>query len=390
MRAPELSPLEVAAGFVWGFDPDLESLTPDSSCSPRETLDSLVVDALSRSPCVVSFSGGRDSSAVLAVAVEAARRHGLPLPVPVTMRFPAEPSGDEDDWQEAVIAHLGLDEWLRFEIRDELDVVGPYAAPLIRRHGLMCPFNAYFHAPIAERARGGTVLTGVGGDEMFTRSRWRRVNELRSGGTIAGPRDVARLATAYGPRRLRARVVCRGFEPPIWLTADARRRVRRHVRTMSAGAAVDWDKTTVDTWWRSRTRSVGEAGLALVGAAFDTRMIHPLAHPRFLASVAAFGGRLGYASRTQAMEALFDDLLPPAVLSRPTKAYFRRTFWGPDAISFAGGWDGFGIDPGVARVNMLRTLWRRDDPPAGSMLAFQSAWLASQDELSGPKQTAMT
>ena len=73
------------------FGPD-EGQTPlaDRSeySSPRAALEAVVLRALLRPPCLVSFSGGRDSSLVLAIASDVARRHGLPLPVPATNRFP--------------------------------------------------------------------------------------------------------------------------------------------------------------------------------------------------------------------------------------------------------------------------------------------------------------
>jgi asparagine synthase (glutamine-hydrolysing) len=364
--------------MVWGFDPTLTALEPDHSRTPRQALDEVMVEALSHSPCVVSFSGGRDSSAVLAVATESARRHGLPLPIPVTMHFPEEASADESNWQALVIEHLGLDDWVKIELRDELDVIGPHAATLLRRHGLLSPFNSYFHGPVAAKAAGGVVLTGVGGDELLTRSPWRRVNELRSGLSAPRPRDIARLAVAYGPKPLRARVIARRFETPSWLSADAGRDVRRHMSNMGASEAIDWDRSIVDTWWRSRYRSIGHTALALVGAAHGCAMMHPLADPRFLAALAVSGGRVGYVGRTQAMNELFGDLLPPAVLGRPTKAFLRRTFWGPTARAFTAEWDGHHVDHDIVRVERLREIWRGREPHAGSMLLLQSIWLADQ------------
>jgi hypothetical protein len=42
-----------------------------------------ILPALRRTPCLVSFSGGRDSSSVLGAATRAGRRQGLSLPVPI-------------------------------------------------------------------------------------------------------------------------------------------------------------------------------------------------------------------------------------------------------------------------------------------------------------------
>ena len=81
MTRHELSPLEVASGLVFGLLPAAEAAPAAGPPEdPLEALEAAVRPALERSPCVVSFSGGRDSSAVLAVATQVARREGLPLP----------------------------------------------------------------------------------------------------------------------------------------------------------------------------------------------------------------------------------------------------------------------------------------------------------------------
>jgi hypothetical protein len=94
--APALSPLEVASGLV--LDPRRSRARLPSvrqGTTPRAALEAAVLPALRRSPCLVSFSGGRDSSAVLAVAASVARREGLPLPIPATNRFPGARLTDE-------------------------------------------------------------------------------------------------------------------------------------------------------------------------------------------------------------------------------------------------------------------------------------------------------
>ncbi|HEY2429742.1 MAG TPA: hypothetical protein VGI06_12480, partial [Acidimicrobiales bacterium] len=81
------SPSEVAWGWVPGWTaPDADPGAPARS-DPRAALEAAILDGLRRPPCIVAFSGGRDSSAVLAVAVDAARRHGLAPPVPLTHVF---------------------------------------------------------------------------------------------------------------------------------------------------------------------------------------------------------------------------------------------------------------------------------------------------------------
>ena len=65
----------------------------DRGLTPLAALEEAILPALRRPPCLVSFSGGRDSSCVLAAATRAARREGLQPPVPVTLRVSNAPSG---------------------------------------------------------------------------------------------------------------------------------------------------------------------------------------------------------------------------------------------------------------------------------------------------------
>src|SRR5687767_3167951 len=150
-----LTPLEISSGFVVPRDRAAARL-PAGTATVREAFEAALLPALQRAPCLVSFSGGRDSSAVLAVAAHVARREGLPLPVPATIHFPHAGGTQETEWQEQVIRHIGLADWHRVEVTDELDCVGPVATAALARHGVLWPCNAYFHTPLLEAAAGGS------------------------------------------------------------------------------------------------------------------------------------------------------------------------------------------------------------------------------------------
>ena len=120
-----LTPLEIASGLVFGLGPSERLPTAKEAGTPLEALERAILPALKRPPCLVSFSGGRDSSTILAVAVRLARRQGLELPIPATNRFPVVGQSDDVEWQERVVVHLGLTDWIRTEYTSELDSVGP-------------------------------------------------------------------------------------------------------------------------------------------------------------------------------------------------------------------------------------------------------------------------
>lgn len=386
MTHPEpyrLSPIEVASGFVFGSDPGAPPLPRPSGESPRAAFAASLVPALRRAPCLVSFSGGRDSAAVLAVATEVARREGLPLPIPATIRFPEAKAADESSWQERVVAHLGLDEWVRIEVTDELDCVGPIAASVLRRHGLIWPMNAHFMVPLLRAAGGGSLATGVGGDQILFPSRLARHRALVAGRARPVPRDALRLAFAAAPRPAR-RAALRGREPESlacpWLTRAGQRQVDGAWRAEAATEPIRWGASI--RWnWGLRAQQANLAYLELLAAAEGARILHPFLEPRFLVAMIEQGRFARSSDRTGTMRALFGDVLPDDVCARPTKASFDGVFWSRHSDAFAAQFDGFGVDRSLVDVASLREIWRTPTTPgrARSLTLMQSAWLAADE-----------
>jgi hypothetical protein len=85
--------LDIAYGSMIGIDPSAPGLPRiPAGLSPLEALEQRLMPALCRPPCLVASSGGRDSSAVLAVTASVARREGLSLPIPTTIPLRPEPT----------------------------------------------------------------------------------------------------------------------------------------------------------------------------------------------------------------------------------------------------------------------------------------------------------
>ena len=347
-RPYELAPLEVASGLVFGLTPPLPMPT-EVFADPIEAFERVIRPALQRPPCVISFSGGRDSSAVLAAAVRVARREGLPLPIPSTNRFPAATDSHESDWQERVVAHLGLDDWLKPEFTDELDCVGPVATSVLRRHGLLWPFNAHFHMPQLEAAAGGSLLTGIGGDEALSPSSWARARAVIFGRAKPERRDVLRVGFLATPPPIR-RAVLRRRVPltHTWLRLPARRAIADEWAAQGASEPFGWE---AQFGWRRRFRylHVGLASLGLLAGDASVRIAHPFTDAGFSAALARLPKPRRYADRTAAMRLLFDDLLPDDVLARKTKSGFDQAFWSGWSRAFAADWNGAGADAGTRR-----------------------------------------
>ena len=212
------SALEIVTGMPFGSCPVEPPAGPVPS--PRAALASLLRPALANPPCVIAFSGGRDSSALLAVAVDLARREQWPLPIPVTLRF-SSAATEETAWQEVVLRHLGLDDWIRLQIGEELDLLGPLATRGLRRHGLLYPANAHVVVPMAEHAVGRPPA-----DRSRRRRRLRQLALARPGERHRRPRASKRERCAPSPPRRRSDLVAgRDQAPPRAAGAPLGRRV---------------------------------------------------------------------------------------------------------------------------------------------------------------------
>jgi len=373
---------EIATSWVHGLvsGPRL----PDSRNDPRSCLDDILRPCLIDGPCFVGFSGGRDSSALLAAATALARREGLVDPVPVTEVYPGVPGTDEDEWQRVIIEHLELEEWVRLTFGNENDLIGDTAQRGLRGRGLIWPAPLQVKANVLTELDAGWFLTGEGGDEVFGP---RRASALRAlAGCWRHPRRTAVRAAVgaslpYPVRRGRlARQLRRsGMQP--WLRPDV---AERHLELLSADLASE--SLRWRTMWSQRHRGM----LALtknyqaLAAEYGMRLAEPFLDPRFLAALSGSGGPLGYPDRTEFMRALFADVLPAAVLERRTKAYFNRAYFGEATREFARGWDGSGLDADLVDGERLQQEWLADMPAAQSMSLLQSAWLGTHGRYGAP------
>jgi hypothetical protein len=379
VSAPTLTPLELACGFALGADLPVAELSPTGGSDVRAALAAEIAPLLQRSPCVVSFSGGRDSSAVLAIATLTARDQGLPDPIPVTLRFADVASTQESCWQEAVVTHLGLRDWQRIDIGDELDLLGDVATGVLRRHGLLWPPNAYLHEPILQHAVGGALLSGLDGDGLFGTWRWARMQALLRARVRPRRQDAVRAVGFLTPYAVRRRLP-RGSAPvqaAPWVRPMTRGAIVSLVRDEAAREPRRFDRRVA--WYvRRRYLRLTVAGLEAIASDHDVQVASPLLGSAFLSALARRGGAAGFGVRSAAMDALFGDLLPDTVVRRPTKAEFGRSVWRERARAFAASWAGHGVDPTAVDADALREEWRLENPLFGAGTLLHAAWLSSQ------------
>lgn len=368
-----LSALEIACGIGLGLGPEID-LVP-AGPDPAAALAAVIEPALATPPCLVSFSGGLDSSLVLAVAVRVARRGGLPDPVPVTWRFADAPAAEESMWQEQVIDALGVTDWERLEGDGELDLTGPIATRVLARHGVRHPANAFLHEPLLARAAPGTLLTGFGGDQVLGLWRGRAVADVLAGRRRPRRPFALSAARACAPPRLRSAVELRrgsGFE---WLRTPARRDALRLLADERSREPVAWPGHLRWQLRRRDTRISGDTFQA-IAAGVGARILHPLLDPGFVAALARHGGWLGFGDRRATIAALFGDVIPPAVLARRDKAIFGEVFWRAPTRALMRAWDGEAVDRETVDPTALKAVWSGDGPFASTALLVHQIWLA--------------
>jgi asparagine synthase (glutamine-hydrolysing) len=382
LRTPlGLTALEAAVGYPLGGTARPTPRLAPAGDEPLAALTRAIERTLDNGSPAVAFSGGRDSSLLLAVAARICRRAGLEPPLPITLCAPEHlPEADERRWQELVVEHLQIPYWRRIPIQGELDLIGPYARRHLLRDGVLFPANAHSVVPMFEAAGRRCLLVGLGGDVLLSPPQWRSINDLLARRRRPEPRDLARLLACGVPRQVRG--LARSISPQRleeleWLRPAARSGLARSVKT----------GCEQPVWWRSAVRHLAACRHVVLPLRAQKRLAEvsghelsaPLLDPGFVGALARAGGRCGWGSRTATMDALARDLLPSELVGRKTKAYFNRVFFGEESRAFAVAWSGGGLDERLVDPEALRREWLSDVPDFRTALLLQSAWLADRE-----------
>ncbi|MFC7547205.1 asparagine synthase-related protein [Plantactinospora sp. GCM10030261] len=380
-NVPRPTAREIAIGMVLD-PPDTIARLPDpSSRDPLTALERAMLPALTRPPCVVSFSGGLDSSLILALAVRMARANGLADPVPVTMRFSDAPAADESDWQDAVVRALDIaGRWHVVTFDDELDIVGPVAQRVLHRYGVLYPHNLHGSLPAIDLARGGSVLTGIGGDQMLLglprpASHDRRSGALRALARLRRLPAALRRRMSGGARPGAAAATFEWLRPAV---ADQARAV------WAAARQAEPDRLDQRILWHLGRRDLRLclAALGAVGADYDVVMNHPLLDPVFLAALIARDGYRHRPTRDELLSRIVGDTLPAVVTAPRRKAKYHEAYRRRHTRDFLRSWDGTGMDLEFVDPVALRRIWSRWPVPATSSMLIQHLWLAAHPESS--------
>ncbi|HTL28072.1 MAG TPA: asparagine synthase-related protein, partial [Tepidisphaeraceae bacterium] len=305
----KLTPLEIAGGIPLGMNPDAQPLPDVGDLTPLAAFEDVVRMALHRPPCVIPFSGGRDSAAVLAVAARIARDENLEAPIAVTLQFEGGLGTDETMWQEKVVAHSKVKEWIKLTVGDEIDFVGPLSRPLLLKYGVNHPPSLpLFWLPL-QYARGGSMLTGFGGDSVI--GGWVRAHaaEVWAGQALPRISDTMMFGYAMSPRFIRAIAMRMQLTRPPWMTDRAFKEFNAARIAELSTRPVRRDKFLR---WESQLRrsAFAESTFARLSADVGAAAFHPLHDRRFVAALARDLGPRGRGDRTSIMRLVFAKDLP--------------------------------------------------------------------------------
>ncbi len=362
-----LETLELLSGIVFGADETTAAL-PRGDGDPLAALERALIPGLESPPCGVAFSGGRDSSAVLAVASEVARRHGLPEPVPITLRFPGVEHTEETAYQESVVRHVGASDWERLEPGGALDVLGDVATGLTLRHGSLYPGNIHFLVPMLDRVGGGTLLTGLGGDEILSGNEHHAVAAMLAGRRRPTRTALRLVAKRYvAPHRDRGTLAGQLTEHFRWMRPETRAELVGRVLEDETRDRVSAAKQLRRGAYRFRYLHRARADLGRVAADRGVAVDHPLLDAGFVAGLADRVGFVGLPSRTAMMQRFFRGLLPEDVLARTTKARFDDIFWTTETTRVAGA---LPLEEFAEFIDVpaLLDLWASDRPKGNTFL----------------------
>lgn len=345
-------------------------------------LHSVVARLLDDRSCFVAFSGGCDSSLVLAAAADACRASGHPDPIPVTYRYAQAPDADEREHQELLVRYLQLRDWLIIDLDEDGDLLGAPATCALRAWGLVWPPAGLAHIAALQQLGHGLLLTGEGGDELLGSRRISAIAAVtqRVRHRHIPSRALGRVALeAVAPRRARESMLLRQLERDYeahWLATDLRRELLRRIARLDAKEPLD-TRAYMEYVGGLPSVRIGHHNLRAISAQYGLRWEAPLFDPSFLGALAGLPWH-AYRGRTEILRRHFCDLLPPEIIERRTKAVFNRAYLGDSTREFARRWNGRGLPEGVD-ADWLKDHWcTADEIHAGTVLLLHQAWLETE------------
>lgn len=382
MHHVEITPEVLALGHGFGYNSATRQRVVEAQRrAVRRPPVEILLDSIRRTRgdrMFVEFSGGVDSSLILSAACRVAAERDTSPPTPVTLRYRAAAT-NENEYQERMIDHLGLDDWTIIEVDDELDLVGAASGRHLREHGLSyAPRTAgrdwWLSRVGNDPSETAVLLNGEGGDEVLATAPLVVAHAIRySVRTRRFGRQAMGLAAERSRRVLRSRQA--SFSGPDWYTSAGREMYERVMRS---------DRRRSPTMkkfmqnYRSRIPTVtGQRNLVDQARRYGLEYSSPLLDIDAMAGFTASIPDHHFINRALVVRRYFSELLPPEIVHRTSKVYFSDAIYNEATRRFAQDWDGrTGVPVHYVDPERVRSAWANaSDARSGLML--QSAWLAS-------------
>jgi asparagine synthase (glutamine-hydrolysing) len=294
----------------------------------------------------------------------------------VTYRFTA-PETDESEFQEFVVRHLGLREWITLDLGEDGDLLSPTTCSELLAGGPMWPPAPLTRAHALRALGGGLWLSGEGGDEVLGPRRVSyAVRAARSPRVRAAWSGLGELA----PKALRIRAAEADYQEHYraeWLDGELRQRYIHDAATLSAAEPLrpsEW----FGYYLARPSVKVGHDAVRAFMAELGLRWEAPLVAPAFLGALTGSVRWHEYRGRRHLLRALFADLLPKAIIDRRGKVAFNAALFGPHTRAFAEEWDGTGVPAGVDG-QWLKNHWQSSEVSAGTAPLLHHVWLRTQE-----------
>jgi hypothetical protein len=369
-----LTAFDIATSSMLGVDDHHPPLPdPGPNPDPAKLLEAVFLPHLEAGHCLITFSGGRDSAGTLAFATELARREGLPDPIPATLRMARNTQGEE--CQEEVVRALGLRDWFKYEVDDELEVLGPVATDVLRRIGMVFPATAYTMNPLLEAASGGTLAIGTGGSDFYAYWRLSPIADVLAGKRRPTRRDLKLLAPNLLPNAVRVRALRRQpFLQLPWLHPEVRDRAALGMAKRVAESPLGYSAAgRAERLHRCHAGTVNS--LTTLADAAGARLLLPLFDPHYGAAGLKVYGWRGPGSRDTILREHLGHLLPESAIRHRDYVGLSRSLWGERTRAFAEAWSGEGLDETLVDPAAVRAAWLQEKPDWRAVALLQVAWL---------------
>jgi asparagine synthetase B (glutamine-hydrolysing) len=353
-----------------------------------ETLVRAIVREVDHSPVYVQFSGGCDSSLVLAAAVEACRRTDHTPPIPVTLRYPNLPETDESDYQDLVVGHLGLTEWRIHQEPDGFDLLAPAAIEGLRRFGLVWPAPPLAMLHFYRSHEPGLWLNGEGGDESLGP---RRIGGLFNAWNAArrkqGRAVAGNLANTFAPQSVRERRIRIYDHVDLgWLSPDLQAEYLGVARRYWTWQPLRPSRYA-ERYLELPAVQLARHNIAAIGGLAGHKVCMPLMSPDVVHVVTDCSTSQDVRSRTRVLRRHATEHLPSEIVNRRDKRFMGPVFFNSATREFARRWDGRTSYVEI-RASWLKEEWMKPEPSAMTMLLLQHAWLESEFGATPPTRSA--